>query len=191
MANKELVVYMKILSAHARRENFFMQYIELLRRNGLKWIVVPYPKIAVQLVLSAVRPKNLKIILERDLYLSHSTAKRTTKCLLRTLWTFPSPLESSTRALPSHQTLKARTNLSLLPERIKINRKGTAVQTVEIRFEPAETGIRAGESRFASFLLPQQKPSVTISVTVQLQRTRRRKSLEENSKKTERRRSSQ
>lgn len=72
----QLKMDMSDRNAQSRVENLFISYRTLLRRNGLGWIVSANQKVAVQHVLSAVRPASLQARLKSNLEFSHTELKK-------------------------------------------------------------------------------------------------------------------
>ena len=66
---------MTVKSAKGRMNLLFMEYMSLLRTNGLKWVTEKAPKAAIRHVLSAIRPAQLRTRLEQDLGFSHIDLK--------------------------------------------------------------------------------------------------------------------
>lgn len=83
IVKRELRTNMKNNNATARMQDLFSSYITILGRHGLKWIVTDNQKIAVQHVLSAIRPVSLKDRLESDLSFSHHPLKKDFKGFLK------------------------------------------------------------------------------------------------------------
>lgn len=126
----------------------------------------------------AVRPKDLKIRLEKDFKLSHSNTKMDHKIFMGHATDLSIAIGKLMTGPSESLNSQSRDKSESFTGKNKNNSKRTAVQTVEIRLQPAETEIRAEPFRFASFPLAPQKPSVIIPVTVRLQRTRRNNSWE-------------
>eukprot|EP00171_Calliarthron_tuberculosum_P022654 IDg22654t1 len=60
----------------SRMANLFISYFVLLKKHGCEWVIESSPKIAVQHVMSKIRPQWLKSRIESDLRLSHQELKR-------------------------------------------------------------------------------------------------------------------
>lgn len=71
---------MKNKYATARMQDLFARYRNILRRNGLNWII--HQKVAVGHVLSAMQPSVLKDRLTSDLSFSHHHLKKDFKGFL-------------------------------------------------------------------------------------------------------------
>lgn len=67
LVQNKLRTDMKNNNATARMQDLFANYHTLLVRNGLKWLIKDNPKIAVDHVLSAIKPQTLHDRLEADL----------------------------------------------------------------------------------------------------------------------------
>lgn len=76
IVDKDLHMDMSIRSARSRMELLFMNYTAILRRNGLKWVLQSNQKLAVQHVLSAIKPQALRKRLESDLEFAHSEVRK-------------------------------------------------------------------------------------------------------------------
>lgn len=76
MVEKKLRTNMNKNSATARMHDLFSGYHTIPSRHDLKWIIKENQKVAVQHVLSAVRPMVLKEHLESDLSFSHHELKK-------------------------------------------------------------------------------------------------------------------
>lgn len=66
---------MTVKSARVRMKLLFMDYLSLLRTNGLKWVPEKNPKLAIRHVLSSCRPTQLRTRLEQDISFSHHHLK--------------------------------------------------------------------------------------------------------------------
>lgn len=64
-------------------QDLLSSYLTILSRHGLRWIITENQKVAIQHVLSAVRPTVLKEQLESDLSVSHHPLKRYFKQFLK------------------------------------------------------------------------------------------------------------
>lgn len=67
---------MRNRNATARMQDLFTSYHTLLVRNGLEWLMKGNPKVAVNYVLSAVKPETLHDRLSSDLSLSHHDLRK-------------------------------------------------------------------------------------------------------------------
>lgn len=76
IVERELRTDMKNTNATARMQDLFTNYHTILSRNGLKWIIKENQKIAVQHVLSAVRPVSLRDRLSSYLSFSHHNLRK-------------------------------------------------------------------------------------------------------------------
>ena len=70
LVKRQLRMNTKDPSAESRMQSLFISYRSLLRQNGLLWVLESSQKIAVQHVLSAIRPKSLCARLSDDLEFS-------------------------------------------------------------------------------------------------------------------------
>lgn len=59
MVKQNFRTKMRNQNAEARMEDPFKDYHTLLNRNGLLWLIYDNPKVAVQHVISAIRPQTL------------------------------------------------------------------------------------------------------------------------------------
>lgn len=80
---KELCMVMTDKSAKARMESLFVSYLSILRRNGLAWVPKVCPKVAVNNVLSAVKPGNLQESLQSDLRFAHQDLRKDFKSFMQ------------------------------------------------------------------------------------------------------------
>lgn len=83
IVRKDLRMNMHDANATSRIESVFVGYHQILRRNGLSWIVKDNQKVAVSHVLSAIRPLSLRTRLESDLELSHHELKKNFKGFMK------------------------------------------------------------------------------------------------------------
>ena len=67
LVSQELRTDMRDANATSRIQNLFVNYMTLLRRHGLSWIIKENQKVAVGHVLSAIRPTALQSRLDSDL----------------------------------------------------------------------------------------------------------------------------
>ncbi|PXF46452.1 hypothetical protein BWQ96_03777 [Gracilariopsis chorda] len=72
----ELRMDMRDIGARSRIESLFISYHTLLRRHGLSWVLHSNEKIAVQHVLSSIKPKSLRLRIQSDLQLAHHNLKK-------------------------------------------------------------------------------------------------------------------
>lgn len=70
---------MREVKATSRIQNLFKQYMTILRRNGLPWIINDNQKVAVQHVLSQMRPTSLQNLLESDFNFSNYDLRKDCK----------------------------------------------------------------------------------------------------------------
>lgn len=80
---RELRMDMKNPDGSARMRNLFIDYHTLLRRYGLSWVLDSSEKVAVQHVLSAIRPAKLRSRLESDLAFSHAHTRKDFKAFFK------------------------------------------------------------------------------------------------------------
>ena len=76
LVSQELRTDMRDANATSRIQNLFINYMTLLRRHGLSWIIKENQKVAVGHVLSAIRPTSLQSRLDSDLQFSHHDLRK-------------------------------------------------------------------------------------------------------------------
>lgn len=76
LVEKNLRMDMRNPSCMSRMKDLFVCYNLLLKNNGLSWVKEKTPKLAINHIVSAIRPKNLQIRIERDLKYTKSELKK-------------------------------------------------------------------------------------------------------------------
>lgn len=76
LVKKTLLMDMRNSNPCSRMKNLFPDYHTLLRKNGLIWIMDEPEKVAMQHVLSAIRPAKLRTCLESEIEFAHHNLKK-------------------------------------------------------------------------------------------------------------------